>query len=123
MTEKPPRLIILDSRARPAGPRLWVCALDTRQVKPNPTGALLPGMPGHPWKRVGHGGHGESCRDLGEVPWHEDTGMQPAGREGAWMTKRELQEKQGEEELTVLDASKVEDALGRHYFQSGSVFQ
>lgn len=70
--------------------------------------ALPSCMPGHPWKRVGHG---KSCRDLSEVPRHEDTGMQPAGREGVQMTKRYF-----EEELTALDASKVEDALGGYYF-------
>lgn len=55
-------------------------------------------------------------RDLCEVPRDEDTGMQPAGREGAQMTKRYFQEKQGEKELVVVDASKTEDTLGRHYF-------
>lgn len=116
MTEKPPSLIILDSSARPAGPRLWVCALDTNQVKPNPTGTLSSGTPRHPWKRVRGRNMGKSCCNLCEVPRNEDTGMQPAGPEGEQMTKRYFQEKQGEEELTVLDASNVEDSVGRRYF-------
>lgn len=60
--------------------------------------------------------HGESCCNLCEVPRDEVTGMQPAGPEGEQMTKRYFQEKQGEEELTVLDASNVEDSVGRCYF-------
>lgn len=60
-------------------------------------------------------GPGEICRDLCEVPRDDDTGMQPAGREGG-STERYFQEKLGEEEPTIPDASKVEDVLRRHCF-------
>lgn len=51
-TKKPPSLIILESRACPAGPWLWVCALDTHQVKPNPLGAPPLSRAEHSWQRV-----------------------------------------------------------------------
>lgn len=73
----------------------------------------------HAWTSLEKGqrqGHRESCCDLCKLPRDDHTGMQPAGRKGAQMTKRYLQEKQGKEKLLVLDASKVEDALGRHCF-------
>lgn len=64
---------------------------------------------------------GESCCDLCKVPGGEDTGVDPASREGEQMTMRYFQEKQGEEKHIVLDTSKVEDALGRQYWLCFSV--
>lgn len=116
MTEKPPKLIILTSRARLAGPRLWVCVLDTRPRRAQPHRCTTIR---HAWTSLEKGwrqGHRESCCDLCQVPRDDHTGMQPAGRERVHTIKRYFQEKQGEEELLVLDASKVEDTLGKHYF-------
>lgn len=113
MTKKPPSLIILDSHACLAGPWLWVCALDTLQVRPNPLGAPPFSMAKHSWKRV----TGRRLEKSAVTPvrtqgwWYRDAACRQGGR-----TERYFQEKQGEEEPTIPDASKVEDALRRHYF-------
>lgn len=113
MAKKPPSLIILDSRARLAGPWLWVCALDTLQVKPNPLGAPPLSTAKYSWKRVRGWGLGRSAvtsvRTQGS--WYRDEACRQGGSTG-----RYFQEKLGEEEPTIPDASKVEDTLRRHYF-------
>lgn len=113
MTEKLPSLIILDSRACLAGPWLWVCALDMLQVKPNPLGAPPFSTGKRSWKRVRGRGLGKSAMTSARTQgwWYRDAACRQGGSTG-----RYFQEKLGEEEPTIPDASKVEDALRRHYF-------
>lgn len=80
MTEKPPSLIILNSRARLAEPWCWVCPGHTpSQAQPFGCTTIQ-----HCWTFLEKGqGPGEICCDVYEVPRDDDKGMQPAGREGA----------------------------------------